>query len=273
MRQFREKEQSTNAHLHRITNTLLINGGFLPNPGLYSGEMGLVLFFYRYARFTKNKIYAEYSAELLEKIRMKIHPNMPLNYKQGLSGIGSAIEYLVQNGYIDLDTDIILEEIDKKAFFTYNLPYLPFEEIADIGYYALWRLMGSNTQKEMILNLVIPQIVNVMSEWEEKQNTINPTVSFFKNLILKDNNIFICDNQLIISNWLQLCCKNSSDKSNYANPFKTVLERFTNDSTLMNAIELGFQNGLAGLGHYLLSELDYDDSWLSLFPNDIILQK
>jgi len=52
-----KNEQSINTYLHRISNILLINGGFLSNLGLYSGNMGIVLFFYRYARLTQNEIY------------------------------------------------------------------------------------------------------------------------------------------------------------------------------------------------------------------------
>jgi len=41
----KKNEQSILACLPRISNILLINGGFLSNLRLYSGEMGLVLFF------------------------------------------------------------------------------------------------------------------------------------------------------------------------------------------------------------------------------------
>jgi hypothetical protein len=40
-----KNEQSVHCRLQRISNTLMINGGFLSNLGLYSGERGLVLFF------------------------------------------------------------------------------------------------------------------------------------------------------------------------------------------------------------------------------------
>ena len=40
--------------LQQISDVLITTGGFLINPGLYSGEMGLVLFFARYARYIQN---------------------------------------------------------------------------------------------------------------------------------------------------------------------------------------------------------------------------
>ena len=79
-------------------------------------------------------LYYDYAYELFEKIQNRIHRDSPINYKQGLSGIGSAIEYLVQNGYFNADTDEVLEDFDRRIFFTYNLPYLSVREIVDVGY-------------------------------------------------------------------------------------------------------------------------------------------
>ena len=103
--------------VQQIADVLLMNGGFLSNPGLYTGEMGLVLFFTRYARYTQNDLYMEYAYELMEKIQNRVHRGSPINYKEGLAGIGSAIEYLVQNGFFEADTDDVLEEFDERIFF------------------------------------------------------------------------------------------------------------------------------------------------------------
>jgi hypothetical protein len=249
------------ASLHRIAHTLLINGGYLPNLGLYSGEMGIVLFFYRYARFTQNEIYAEYGADLLGKIQEKVNPNTAINYKQGLSGIGAVIEYLEQNGFLKIDTDDLLEDFDKRIFFTFNLPCLSIDKIADIGYYALWRLSGNSTRKDVILKSVMPQMVKVMEEWQRGQNVINPTVSFFRDLIMAGD-----FDRSIISNRIQLWHNNSGD----AKPFMDILEPFSHHKSSMNIDhDLGFQSGLAGLGLHLISEFDRDDSWLSLFLPDL----
>lgn len=268
-----KNEQLMHTYLYRIANTLLINGGFLTNLGLYSGEMGLVLFFYRYARLTQNEIYSEYSSSLLKKVQNKININTSLDYKQGLSGIGSAMEYLTQNGYLPINSDVILDEIDKKVFFTYHLPDLSIDKIADIGYYALWRLTGSGTQKEMIIKSVMPQIIHLMEKWQINQNIINPTVSFFRDIILKRSLHILCDQSMILK-WHQLCCKFNLSNLEETKPYAHLLEDFSNtDSITKDNLNLGFQNGLAGLGLYLISELDCDDSWLSLFPNYIISYK
>ena len=67
-----------------------MNGSFLDNPGLFDGEMGIVLFISRYSRLTKNEWLSEYSFNLIEKIQSNIHIETPIDYKQGLAGIGAA---------------------------------------------------------------------------------------------------------------------------------------------------------------------------------------
>jgi ketopantoate reductase len=258
-------EQLYHTCLHRIANTLLINGGYLPNLGLYSGDMGIVLFFNRYARFAKNEIYAEYSADLLGKIQEKVNLNTAINYKQGLSGIGATIEYLAQNGFLKIDTDDLLDDFDKRIFFTFNLSYLSIDKIADIGYYALWRLSGNSTQNDMIIKSVMPQIVKVMEEWQTRQNVISPAVSFFNDLIMNENY-----DRSIISNCIQLYRNNSSN----AKHFMDIFEQFSNHSSSMNTdYDLGIQTGLAGLGLHLISRFDSDDSWLSLLQPDLFPNK
>ena len=101
--------------IQKISDVLLMNGGFLSNPGLYTGEMGLVLFFTRYARYTQNDLYLDYAYGLMEKLQNRIHRDTSIDYKQGLSGIGSAIEYLVQNGFFEANTDEIFTGV--RSFF------------------------------------------------------------------------------------------------------------------------------------------------------------
>ena len=148
--------------LQEISDVLLMNGGFLSNPGLYTGEMGLVLFFSKYARYTKNNLYLEYAYNLMEIIQNKIHRDTPINYQQGLTGIGSAIEYLVQNGFFEADTDEVLNDFDKQIFYKYNLSNLLIEETMDIGHYASWRLLGNSSQKDLIRRTILPQLKLVL---------------------------------------------------------------------------------------------------------------
>jgi len=191
-----QKEKDTQSILKQISNILLINGGFLKNPGLYAGEMGLVLFFFHYSRYTQNDLYADYGFELLEKIQNGIHQKTSINYRNGLAGIGSAVEYLVQNDFIEADTDEILEDFDQRIFFSFDLSRLSIEEIKDVGYYAAWRIFGTGKQKDMIKQTVqkhsiIPDLSKVKDPVPNylAEKTYNSCIELFEINLFPDKEI------------------------------------------------------------------------------------
>jgi hypothetical protein len=104
------------ARLRRIANVLLLNAGFIDNIGLLNGKMGVAIFFFHYARYTNNEIYERYAGELIDEIYEDINHSTPVDFANGLTGIGWGIEYLVRNGFVEADTDEALEEIDNAIF-------------------------------------------------------------------------------------------------------------------------------------------------------------
>ena len=48
-----QNEDKIKSHLRWIANILIINSGFMDNPGLCNGDMGLALFFFYYANHAK----------------------------------------------------------------------------------------------------------------------------------------------------------------------------------------------------------------------------
>jgi len=100
--------------LLRIANHLIINASFIEDLGLYHGKMGILLFFIHYSRYKGIPIYNDFAGELLNEIYEEIHMDMPIDFESGLCGIGWGIEYLIQNGFVEGDSDQILEDIDKK---------------------------------------------------------------------------------------------------------------------------------------------------------------
>ncbi len=136
-------ENRTNKRLQRIANVLLLNASFLDNPGLLNGKMGIAIFFYHYSRYKKNKIYEDYAGELVDEIYEEINTSTPVNFENGLTGIGWGIEYLVKNGFVQADTDEALEEVDNIVYR--NSLYRPFllesgKDLFGYGLYFLARL-------------------------------------------------------------------------------------------------------------------------------------
>jgi len=259
-----QNEQKINSYLHRVANILLINGGFLDNPGLYTGETGLVLFFFRYARYTHNDLYREYAYGLLDKIQNRLHLDTPVDYKQGLAGIGAAIEYLTQNGYIEANTDEILEEFDDVIFSLEKIPCLPLDELPGIGHYALWRMAGDSIHTDMILKKVLPRLVSCINEKGRNPDVEYRTAAFLKDITETENPGILSDMSTVFRP-----CRNRYPYGFEINTFNRYLEQFSNNDFVdPGMFDSGLQNGLSGFGMALITGLDGDNSWISLLPND-----
>ena len=143
--------------LNRIANVLLINASFIDNPGLLNGKMGISIFFYKYGRYLDNKIYTDFAGELIDEIYEEIAINTPLNFANGLTGIGWGIEYLVKNRFVDADTDEALADIDNTVYRNMlNSPLLLENEndLFGYGHYCLSRLRGHENDDDNLNTLI-----------------------------------------------------------------------------------------------------------------------
>lgn len=100
--------------LKQIANHLIVNASFLKDLGLFHGKIGIVLFFYQYARYTDNSIYQEFAGELLDEVFNELHDSIGPDFENGLSGIAWGILYLLKNEFAHGNPDEILEDIDNK---------------------------------------------------------------------------------------------------------------------------------------------------------------
>jgi lantibiotic modifying enzyme len=184
-------------------NTLLLNSSFINNLGLMHGKMGISIFFFHLARQTKNKIYEDYAGELIDEIYEEITDNTPVDFENGLAGIGWGIEYLVQNKFIEADTDEVLEEFDNLIFkeLIYNTPKEIglLTGIVGIGAYFLKRVQpaipkGKNlaSNDEKIITLTNKQtLIHLIDEIERQTQdfsvAILETVTISQALELSNN--------------------------------------------------------------------------------------
>ena len=56
-------------HLQQISDMLVLNGTLTECPGLVHGKMGIAIFFFHYARFTNNMLFADYAMDILGAIQ------------------------------------------------------------------------------------------------------------------------------------------------------------------------------------------------------------
>lgn len=122
---------------------LILNSWNTSDLSLFHGRMGCVLFFTHYARSIEDTIFDDFAAELLNGIYEEIHEDLPLSLENGLCGIGWGIEYLVQHGFMQGDTDDILSDIDRKVMEYDPLRITDFSfrrGLAGITFYVIARL-------------------------------------------------------------------------------------------------------------------------------------
>jgi hypothetical protein len=143
---FMDPEQFyTNArnYLEHIKDVLFVTGPMVNSPGLLHGKMGIAVFFSHYARYTNNEtsmivpntnrnenpgyassirplknklftdeIYNDYAFELITAIQSRLSGYNFTDYIHELSETGIGIEYLLQNRYLEADSDEVLADFD-----------------------------------------------------------------------------------------------------------------------------------------------------------------
>jgi lantibiotic modifying enzyme len=141
------------------------------NYGLFHGNTGLSIFFYHHAKSTNNPEYELIADDLLDKVFANINTSASVDFENGLAGIGWGIEYLVQNGFAEGDTDEILEEVDNKVFKALNEDNQTSFELTNglTGYlfYLISRLkkpMNPNSMAQRINRELLIMTINKLDE-------------------------------------------------------------------------------------------------------------
>ena len=100
--------------LQQIANMLFINTQRVNQYGLLQGKLGIAIFFYHYARYTGDERYNDFPNEYVEYIYEKLGKDSFENFADGLSGIGWGIDYIIKEGFVDADDDM-LEKVDEEV--------------------------------------------------------------------------------------------------------------------------------------------------------------
>jgi hypothetical protein len=133
------------ALLPDIANHLLINGSLVYLSGLSYGKTGIAVFLYHYARYTDNPLFGDYASDLIKQAKSQIHEDYPLEYERGLAGVGSALEYLSQNGFLQLDQEE-LSGYDEKIGHALSYEKKPVL-LSGLGRYFLARLKSHGIEE------------------------------------------------------------------------------------------------------------------------------
>lgn len=96
-----------NSQITQIANILCINFQRVPSIGLLKGCLGIVLFLYHYAHFTKINKYNCFAGELLDYIISCKNRKIQTSFSNGLYGLGWGIKYLQNKEFIDIEEDTL----------------------------------------------------------------------------------------------------------------------------------------------------------------------
>jgi len=139
--------------------------------GLYKGKIGLCVYWYIQSRCYNNHLYEEKASELLDSVLENIQRNsIPLGFENGIIGIYFAILYLIKNGYVEGDIEVIFRDVDdiiyRDLYFEhinckYDRKSVDKEELL-AGIYIAKRLQGRKLplEKEFLFKRLLIEIVN-----------------------------------------------------------------------------------------------------------------
>lgn len=226
---------SYNAYLNEIFSHLVLNSDNYSNLGLFHGKMGGVLFFMNYARYVCDEQYENLALDLLNNIYEELNDEFPINLENGLCGIGWGIEYLVQNDFLEGNTDEILKDIDRKVieYDLSNLSDLSFRKgLGGFVFYIIARLSSHRKTNQLPFDthyLYTLKKVLVNTSFTEADEIPIDLVETYCNLL--DGKVL---NSISIPNILK--CNNFQVGKN------------------LHALSLGIENGITGFLFRLIRE-------------------
>ncbi|MDR3258169.1 MAG: hypothetical protein LBT51_00955 [Fusobacteriaceae bacterium] len=219
-------KQEKDVLLLRISKRLMLGADFTDDLGLERGKFGIVIYFYNYFRFTGLSIYEDFANELLNELQDSIK-EYKFDFRKTICGIGLGFEYLIQNGFIDIE-DKMMREFDLQIMNYTNYK----SESMDVGlkgaaYYALSRFFADDCL------LTIDYVTNLQK-------------SLF-HLSSPDKEILRLAGQLLdITNHKRVECP-------------PILTLFLNniiydEYSFEHSVNLGIKDGLAGIGLKIMCE-------------------
>lgn len=169
-----------------LITSLLLNAHFTQNIGLMHGKTGHAVLFYHLTRQTENSAFETFAEELIDDIIPVLSTHLPVDFENGLAGIGWGIEYLIQNHFLEADPDEVLEDFDKQIFLKFmestptNIGLL--DGVIGTGHYFLMRVRGAKQKQKTViaetnrialqqicdhLNLMLSQPANLLNLTKE----------------------------------------------------------------------------------------------------------
>lgn len=245
--------------LQQIADMLLLNGTLTECPGLIHGKMGIAIFFFHYAKFTANELFADYAMDVIGEMLNQIHTNSPADYEKGIAGIGVGIDYLIRHSFLLTDDDIC-EDFDDRmrraVIYEQCTNFSLYGGLTGYGRYWISRLryQAPEVLARESLSYITDQIENKFDSITVKEQT--------------DVFCFLADLQKI-SNFekraSELFKQFGMTLGTRASRVEFSDKQISNLDIEKAPIDMGLLNGYAGEGMFRLTALDNKNiSWINL---------
>jgi hypothetical protein len=143
----------------------------LNNIGLFHGKIGLCIYFFHLAKQTKDKEHQKLAEKLIDEVYSEVSQNQPpLDFENGLAGIAWGIEHLVQNNFVDANTDQILSNVDDRIYsHIVTQKELTFKNLTGYMIFIISRLRGKNLYSPddtsiFIFKRLLQELVNQLGQ-------------------------------------------------------------------------------------------------------------
>ena len=236
--------------LQRIARYLMLHGSFTSNIGILNGKMGIAIFFYHYSIYSGKRIYADFAGEIIDEIYKEINVNTVLNFKDGLCGIAWGFGYLIQNGFVEANSDDVLEDLDSRIMewdVRRITDYSLETGLVGISCYVISRMENREKKNVYINQEYIFDLIEALKRKKEKIDT---------DLMDAMGYIFIrhCERSEAIQNSPVIGRRNEETIRTF-NPINRIIEKTRYDSKTIfeTSRALGIdKSGYAGIGLQLM---------------------
>lgn len=134
-------------HKERFLSYCLLNASFNDNVGIFDGKAAVILYSYYSCEVNENNFQTNIAFSLLEETISQINILTPLTFGNGISGIGGILEHLTQEGYLEQDTNELLQESESyllSAVYGAKLQDIGIADgVSGLGLYFLYRLAAA----------------------------------------------------------------------------------------------------------------------------------
>src|SRR5690554_535767 len=156
----------------RLNEILMREAPAMEGLGLLNGKMGVCLYFFYLARETGKSEHLIFAETLLDEVYEAIqHQPIACGFGDGLAGISWALAHLINERFVEADTDDVLSDADDQIYqYIVNAQELSFGFLDGLlGYaaYLVSRLemsLDTPTERNFVFKRLLVNLLNLMSQ-------------------------------------------------------------------------------------------------------------